>query len=204
MRFRETVPARKAFTNTQYWRKPVPGFGDPEAWLVIVGLAPAAHGGNRTGRVFTGDETGRFLVQALYRTGFANQPESVSRDDGLKLKGCFLTATVKCVPPDNKPTREECNNCSRYLDAEFYLLKNKKAILALGKIAFDACLDYVKRVGKSVRGLKFAHGARYQIDGVPELYASYHPTPRNTYTKKLTMEMMTDLLDKIKQNHMPR
>src|SRR5712691_1264065 len=131
-RYRELVPPRKSFAGSAYWRKPVPSFGDPDAWLMIVGLAPAAHGGNRTGRVFTGDESGRFLVEALHATGFANQPVSISRDDGLVLTGCYIMAAVKCVPPDNKPAPHEFANCRGYLVNEMKLLTRATHVLTLG------------------------------------------------------------------------
>ncbi len=199
--FREGVRVRRAFEGQEYWRRPVPGFGDPDAWLVIIGLAPAAHGGNRTGRVFTGDESGRFLMEALHEAGLANKPASVYRGDGLRLEGCYITAAVKCVPPDNKPTPEEFLACSGYLDAELRLLGNARAALALGQMAFRSYMDYVRRAGKDVRGVRFAHGASYRTDGLPVAYASYHPTPRNTYTKKLTKKMLVDLLHRIKAAH---
>jgi uracil-DNA glycosylase family 4 len=197
--YRETVAPRKSFSSERYWRRPVPGFGAPDATLVIIGLAPAAHGGNRTGRVFTGDESGRFFVRALYETGYASQPASVSRDDGLVYTDCYLTPAVKCAPPHDKPTREEFKNCSDYLDAELRLLINARSVLTLGRAAFKAYLDYAAMRGAKTQGAEFAHGRRYRIHGVPTLYASYHPSPRNTYTGKLTMEMLVSLLRKIKR-----
>ena len=145
VKFRESVPPRKSFRSEVYWRRPVPGFGDPGASLVIIGLAPAAHGGNRTGRVFTGDESGRFLVSALYEAGYANKPISEARDDGLIYTDCYVTAAVKCAPPHDKPTAEEFQNCSEWLDSELRLLTNAKAVVALGRAAFDAYLDYANR-----------------------------------------------------------
>ncbi len=144
--FRENVPEKKQFAGT-YWKRPVPGFGDPNAHLLILGLAPSAQGGNRTARIFTGDESARFLFKALHAEGFANQPTSESLDDGLELKGCYLTAAVKCVPPDNKPTALEQKHCFPYLENEFLLLKNVRTVLALGGFAFDAYLQYVKARG---------------------------------------------------------
>src|SRR5207253_1911603 len=131
---------RRAFADHEYWGKPVPGFGDPRAWLWVIGLAPAAHGGNRTGRVFTGDRSGDFLFAGLHRAGLANQATSVSRDDGLRLSGCYISATARCAPPGNKPLPQEVQACASYLDEEWRLLRQKRVILALGKIAWDASL----------------------------------------------------------------
>lgn len=200
--FRESVPARAGFRSQLYWRRPVPSFGDPAAWLMVMGLAPAAHGGNRTGRLFTGDESARFLMRALHRAGFANKPASLSRDDGLRLSGCYITAAVKCVPPDNKPTLEEFRNCQQYLDRELDLLSNLRAVVALGQLAFRAYLELARRRGCGVRGVKFAHGARVAIPGLPWLYGSYHPSPRNTYTGKLSERMLVDILEQAKADWM--
>ena len=195
--YREGVKPRRAFMGQEYWRKPVPGFGDPRAEVVIVGLAPAAHGGERTGRVFTGDESARFLFRSLYEAGLSNKPTSVSRDDGLALKGCYITAAVKCAPPKNKPTREEFRNCSVYLDAELRLLSRKKVVVALGRLAFDAVRGWAEGKGADVSEFRFAHGASYRPPGLPVIFASYHPSPRNTYTGTLTGRMMTTLLRKV-------
>lgn len=196
--YREHVPERTSFRDQLYWRKPLTGFGDHQAWLLLLGLAPAAHGGNRTGRIFTGDESGRFLFNALYKTGFANQPTSETIDDGLTLKGCYITAAVKCAPPANKPTKEEMVTCSCYYRSEVSLLQNLKCILALGKFAFDAHLAYARQQGYKFKGMHFRHGGRYEIEGMPVLYASYHPSQQNTFTKVLTESMMIDLLETIK------
>lgn len=196
--FREHVAERKSFQGQTYWRKPVPGFGDPEAWLLILGLAPAAQGANRTGRVFTGDPSAKFLMQALYKAGFASQPTSETADDGLKLKGCYMTAAVKCVPPDNKPLREEFVNCHPYFEQEFLRLKNLRAVLALGKLAFDHYQRFLKSEGGLERLAPFSHGAKVEVNGWPTLYGSYHPSPQNTYTKKLTETMFLKLLEKVK------
>lgn len=198
VRFRETVPPKAAFRGERYWRRPVPGFGDPDPQLVIVGLAPAAHGGNRTGRVFTGDGSGRFLVKALYSAGFANQQVSESKDDGLVYEGCYVTAAVKCAPPGDRPTKQEFDNCSGYLDAELNLLKGARAVLALGSMAFRAVLDSERRRGADASGMRFVHGASYPLPGGRRLYASYHPSPRNTNTGKLTEEMLVGLMQEIK------
>lgn len=165
----------------------MPSWGDPNAKLLIVGLAPAAHGGNRTGRMFTGDSSGDWLVRAMYETGFASMPTSTSRDDGLVLKGAYITAAVKCAPPDNKPLPSELANCSRYLVSELALLRNVRVVLALGKIGFDA---YCRATG--AKGMVFAHGVRYEIDdggSKKVLLASYHPSRQNTNTGRLTWQM---------------
>jgi uracil-DNA glycosylase len=200
VRYRETVPVRRSFESERYWRRPIPGFGDPQASLVVVGLAPAAHGGNRTGRVFTGDESGRFLVGALHEAGYANQPSSESRGDGLVYTGCYVTAAVRCAPPQNRPTPKEFENCSVYLDSELRLLPNARSVLALGRGAFDAYLGYARRRGVSAKGMEFVHGRRYELAGLPTLYASYHPSPRNTYTGKLTKGMLLSLLRRIRRD----
>ncbi len=200
VQYRESVPPRASFGSQEYWRKPVPGFGDPQAKLVVIGLAPAAHGGNRTGRVFTGDESGRFLVRALYEAGFANQPTSTNRDDGLEYKDCYVTAAVKCAPPHDKPTRKEFENCGVWLGSELRLLAGTKAVVALGKGAFDAYLSYARSRGATTRGLRFSHGARHSLGRLPVLYASYHPSPRNTHTGKLTKGMLVSLLERVKDD----
>lgn len=197
--FRENLPARAAFRSQEYWRRPIPGFGDPGAWLMLIGLAPAAHGGNRTGRVFTGDESARFLMRALHRTGFANQPTSTSRDDGLRLKGCYITAAVRCVPPGNRPTPQEFGTCNHYLESEFQLLTSVRAVVTLGQLAFRA---YCNLAG--LRGIKFAHGARVELEGRPWLYGSYHPSPRNTYTGKLTETMLVEVLERARADLLRR
>jgi uracil-DNA glycosylase family 4 len=199
--YREIAPQRPPFENEIYWRRPVPGFGDPKAWLFIVGLAPSPQGGNRTGRIFTGDKTGQFLMKALYQQGFANQSITESRDDGLELKGCYLTAAVKCVPPEHKPTTQEFFNCSRYLHRELEILTNIRCVLALGKWAFEAYMKYAKSKGKIEKFPKFKHGCVYQLKDLPSVYASYHPSPQNTNTGKMTEKMFNELLAKIKKDH---
>ncbi len=173
----------KRYASEEYWARPLPSWGDPNAKLLIVGLAPAAHGGNRTGRMFTGDSSGDWLARAMYETGFANMPTSRSKDDGLVLKGAYITAALRCAPPDNKPLPSELANCSQYLVSELGLLKNVKVVLALGKIGFDA---YCKAVG--AKGMVFGHGIRYDISG-KVLLASYHPSRQNTNTGRLTWQM---------------
>lgn len=189
------------FADWDYWGRPVPGFGDPDATLLIVGLAPAAHGGNRTGRVFTGDRSGDFLYEALYRTGFSNQPISRSRDDGLKLNGVYVTAAVKCAPPDNKPSPEETSNCFPYLVAEIDSLCALRGILCLGQFAFKAVVGAVQTQYNFRRSSpKFGHAKTIVLGaGVPVIFASYHPSPRNTQTGKLTQKMLLSLLRKIRK-----
>jgi uracil-DNA glycosylase len=190
---------RRAFREWEYWGRGVPGFGDANAKLFILGLAPAAHGGNRTGRVFTGDRSGDFLYKALYDAGFANQPTSVKRGDGLKLTGAYIAAAVRCAPPANKPLPSEIENCRGYLRNELDVLR-PKAILALGKIAWDAYLDILKRDGKiSSRAVyKFAHGAEAEIAGdSPRLFGVYHPSQQNTQTGRLTEAMYSKVLRRV-------
>ena len=173
----------KRFADEEYWARPLPSWGDPHARLLIVGLAPAAHGGNRTGRMFTGDSSGDWLAKAMHETGFASMPASRSRDDGLVLKDAYITAAVRCAPPGNKPLPSELLNCSRYLVSELRLLDNVRVVLALGKIGFDA---YCRATG--AKGLAFGHGARYHASG-KVLLASYHPSRQNTNTGRLTWQM---------------
>lgn len=198
VKFRESVKPRASYSDEGYWRRPVPGFGDLNARLLIIGLAPAAHGGNRTGRVFTGDSSGRFLVRALHAAGFANRPVSESKEDGLVYADCYLTAAVKCVPPGDRPTQGEFDNCSGFFDSELRFLARVEVVLALGSLAFRAYLGHLSRKGVSVRGLTFGHAKRYEIDGLPRLIASYHPSPRNTNTGRLTEDMLVGLLSEIK------
>ncbi len=202
--YRHRVKPKASFASQSYWRKPVPGFGDLNGRLLVIGLAPATHGGFRTGRIFTGDASSRFLVSSLYSAGFANQPVSESIDDGLVYRDCYLTAAVKCAPPNDRPTREEFANCSVYLDGEISLMPNLKSVLALGSLAFGACLDHLRRSGVEVKGLEFSHGRKYLLSGCPSFYASYHPSPRNTNTGKLTEEMLTSLLEKIRRDFKAR
>ncbi len=185
---------RKAYQDQDYWGKPVPGFGDPNARIMVVGLAPGAHGSNRTGRNFTGDASGNFLYPALYRAGFANQPTAESRSDGLKLKDVFITASGRCAPPANKPTPEELNNCQPFLERELGILK-PRVIVCLGRIAFERVMRIY-----SVRNSawKFGHGAVYQMDHGIWLLCSYHPSQQNTLTGKLTVEMFNDIWKKAK------
>lgn len=189
---------RRAFREHTYWGKPVPGFGDPDAKLLILGLAPAAHGGNRTGRVFTGDRSGDFLFATLYRAGFANQPTSVHRDDGLRLKNAYIAATIRCAPPENKPLPSEIGNCRTFFERELEILR-PKAILALGKIAWDAYLKVLKQQGliASRSAFKFAHGAEANLPTGARLFGVYHPSQQNTQTGRVTPAMYAQVLRRI-------
>jgi uracil-DNA glycosylase len=200
--YRERVARekRRAYRDWEYWGKPVPGFGDPEAKLMIIGLAPAAHGGNRTGRIFTGDRSGDFLFAALYEAGFANQPTSVRRDDGLKLIGAYITATARCAPPDNKPLPSEILNCRQYLEREMRILE-ARAVLALGRIGWDGYLDTLKAAGLITRRslYRFAHGAEVQLPSPgPRLFGVYHPSQQNTQTGLVTPGMYAKVLGRIR------
>jgi len=200
--YREAVARekRKAFREWTYWGRPVTGFGDPKARLLIVGLAPAAHGANRTGRIFTGDRSGSFLMQGLHAAGFANKPDSVHRDDGLKLKDAFITAIIRCAPPANKPLPQEILHCRPYLLAELDLLTNVKAVLALGRIGMDGYLDALAARDERVKRLPFSHGAEFQLPvPYPRLFVSYHPSQQNTQTGKLTAAQFGDVLRRIRK-----
>ena len=187
------VTKRRAWNDWDYWGRPVPSFGDPNARLLIVGLAPGAHGANRTGRMFTGDRSGEFLYRSLYRAGFASQPESRSRGDGLTLHGAWITAAAHCAPPDNKPTPAELHNCRPYLEREFEIFRQALVIVALGKIAFDACLGTLKHSGRisKTSAFRFGHGVQHELE--PVLLCSYHPSQQNTSTGRLTQEMLDDI-----------
>ena len=182
----------KRYRDWEYWSKPLPGFGDPDARLLIIGLAPAAHGGNRTGRMFTGDSSGDWLVRALYENGFANQVSSERKDDGLELKGVYITAILRCAPPENKPTREEIDSCACYLVEELKILKNVNVILALGTLAFNTYTSM-----HNIRGLKFTHGVFYNLGDIT-LVVSYHPSRQNTQTGKLKWEEWISVFTKIR------
>ena len=185
---------RAAYANQEYWGRPIPGFGDPAARLLILGLAPAAHGGNRTGRIFTGDRSGDWLFAALYRAGLASQPQSVARDDGLELRGCFVTAAVRCAPPANRPTPAERDNCLPYLARELELLAGIKAIICLGGFAWDAAL---RTLGSPRPRPRFGHGAELALEAVT-LLGCYHPSQQNTFTGRLTEPMMDEVLERAK------
>jgi uracil-DNA glycosylase family 4 len=183
---------RRAYREWNYWAKPVPGFGDSRARLLLIGLAPGAHGSNRTGRMFTGDSSGDFLYKVLYETGFASQPTSTSRDDGLKLRDAYISAVARCAPPGNKPTLDEMRNCRPYLERDLELLKRVQVVVALGRVAFDAYLGILREQGKIARrsAFVFAHNAVHETGhGQPALISSYHPSQQNTSTGKLTEAM---------------
>jgi uracil-DNA glycosylase family 4 len=189
---------RRAYMEWEYWGKPVPGFGDPDARVLILGLAPGAHGSNRTGRPFTGDGSGYFMYPVLYKTGFASQPTATHRGDGLELRNAYITAVVRCAPPGNKPTPAELGNCSAFLDRELDALQHVKVVVALGKIAFDGYLNYLKRKGLLTHsnGFHFAHGATYKFPDGKLLLASYHPSMQNTNTGRLTEKMLLQVFRK--------
>ena len=192
---------RRAYMDWDYWAKPVPGFGDPSARLLILGLAPGAHGSNRTGRPFTGDGSGYFMYPVLYKAGFASQPTATHRNDGLELHDAYITAAVRCAPPQNKPTPAEIANCARFLDRELALLRNLRIVVVLGKIGFDAYLSHMKRCGFT--GTKasyvFAHGAHYELPDGKVLLCSYHPSMQNTNTGKLTEQMFLEVFVKARR-----
>lgn len=193
---------RRAYREWEYWGRPVPAFGDPSAAVLILGLAPGAHGSNRTGRMFTGDTSGATLYRVLYKTGFASQPESVSRDDGLVLRDAFITASARCAPPGNKPTREEIRNCRPFFERELDLLTNVRVVVALGKIAFDNYLDILKSRGiiSSRAAFSFGHNREFHIaPGQPLLISSYHPSQQNTSTGKLTEKMLIEVFRKARK-----
>jgi uracil-DNA glycosylase family 4 len=183
---------RRAFMDWSYWARPVPGFGDPQARLMILGLAPAAHGANRTGRVFTGDRSGDWLFAALHRAGFANQPASTHADDGLELRDAWVTASVKCAPPDNKPLPDERDACFPFAVGELAALPNLRAIVCLGKFAWDNALRLLREAGHALPAPlpKFGHAATARITPELVLIGSYHPSQQNTFTGKLTVEML--------------
>jgi uracil-DNA glycosylase family 4 len=191
---------RRAYQDWDYWGKPVPGFGDHNARLVIIGLAPAAHGANRTGRVFTGDGSANTLMAALCRAGFANQPTSTHRDDGLELHDAYVTAVVRCAPPDNRPMTDELANCQSYLMRELSLLKSVRVVLVLGQVAFNSYLRLLREQDIDVPRLRFSHGACYTFEPpLPALVVSYHPSRQNTQTGRLTEEMLDRVLQQIRR-----
>jgi len=194
------VVKRRAFRTEEYWAKPVPGFGDPAARVLVLGLAPGAHGSNRTGRMFTGDDSGNFLYPALHRAGFANQPHARSIHDGLTLNQIFISAVCRCVPPDNKPTPGEIKACREFLDLELVLLPNLVGIVALGKIAFDTIQRMFEISGNSQGFERFGHGVLVSGEGnTPWLLGSYHPSRQNTQTGRLTQEMFDQIWTKVNQ-----
>ena len=191
---------RKQNIDEVYWGKPVPGFGNLNSKLAIIGLAPAAHGGNRTGRVFTGDKSADFLYKCLHKAKMSNQPTSENKNEGLKLYNAYVTTALKCVPPEDKPTPLELKTCFNYFKQEIYLLKNIKVIVALGKIAFDACLEFYKK-NYSFKNKKyiFIHGAKYKLPDQKILISCYHPSPRNVNTKRINIDKMVNLFNSVKK-----
>ena len=192
---------RRAYADWEYWGKPVPSFGDPAARVMVLGLAPGAHGSNRTGRPFTGDGSGDFLFPTLHEAGFASQAKAVSRNDGMKLSDLWISAVVRCAPPANKPTIEELRNCAPWLDEEISLLPNLRVVVCLGKIAFDGFLSHLLRAGQipARAGFTFRHGAEYALPGGLTFIASYHPSLQNTNTGKLTRPMFLAVFNRARQ-----
>jgi uracil-DNA glycosylase family 4 len=192
---------RRAYADWEYWGRPVPSFGDPSARVMALGLAPGAHGSNRTGRPFTGDGSGDFLYPVLHEAGFASQPRAVSREDGMKLTGLWITAVARCAPPANKPTPEELRNCAPWLDQEFALLTNLRVVVCLGRIAFDGLLAHMQRTGAITArtGLLFAHGAEYKMPGGLHVIASFHPSLQNTNTGRLTRAMFLAVFQRARE-----
>jgi uracil-DNA glycosylase len=200
-RERIAIEKRRAYRDCEYWGKPVPGFGDPHARVLVLGLAPGAHGSNRTGRPFTGDASGNFMYPVLHETGFASQPTATGQNDGLVLRDLYITAAARCAPPDNKPLPEELANCAPFLERELEGLKDLRVIVALGRIGFDAYLNYLKRrkliAGK--RAYEFHHCAEYALPDGRTLLASYHPSNQNTQTGKLTKEMFRKIFKRARE-----
>lgn len=201
--YREMIATtkRRAYRDCTYWGRPVPGFGDPHAELMLIGLAPGAHGSNRTGRMFTGDASGVFLYAQLYDAGFANQPTASSADDGLQLNNAYISAAIRCAPPDNKPLPAEILNCAPYLERELELIR-PRAVLALGGIAMDTYLRHLVRRGEIPSRIPypFAHGAEFELpNGLPRLFAAYHPSQQNTQTGRLTPTMFSAVLERIRE-----
>ena len=201
--YREAIgrQKRRAYIDCEYWAKPVPGFGDPQARVLLLGLAPGAHGSNRTGRPFTGDASGKFMFPVLHKTGFASQPNAEQIGDGLRLVDCYITAAVRCAPPDNKPTPDEIAACAPFLDRELAALGNLKVVVALGKIGFEAYLNFVKRQGFAIakKDYVFGHSAEYKMPNGKILLASYHPSNQNTATGKLTEKMFIRIFHRAKK-----
>ena len=203
VRFREKIASekRKQYKNEIYWGRPITGYGDQKAKLLMVGLAPAAHGGNRTGRVFTGDRSADFLFKCLFEAGFCNQPISINKNDGLILKNLYLTTALKCVPPGDKPTSSELKTCFKFFNKEINLLTNTSTILALGKIAYDACINYYKQnYDIKNKDYIFSHGSENKLPDNKVLIGSYHPSPRNVNTGRINKIKMVNLLIKVKKD----
>ena len=201
VKFREKISKekRKQYINEKYWGKPITGFGDINGKILFVGLAPAAHGGTRTGRVFTGDKSSNFLYKCLYKTKISNQPNSDHVDDGLILKKAFITTALKCVPPGDKPLKKELDNCFNFFNQEINVLQNLKVIVALGKIAFDACVYFYKSNYSFSKKIKFGHSYIYHLPNNITLVGCYHPSPRNVNTGRINENKMIKLLKKIKK-----
>ena len=192
---------RKQYLKETYWGKPITGFGDANGKILLVGLAPAAHGGTRTGRVFTGDKSSDFLYKCLYKSKLSNQPTSVSINDGLKLFNTYITAALKCAPPEDKPSQQELKTCFNYFSNEIYLLKNIKIIVGLGKIAFDACFKFYKDMYMLKKSnYPFKHGAKYKLPDNKYLMGCYHPSPRNVNTKRININKMVKLFKNVKSS----
>ena len=201
--FREKIAneKRRQYFDQDYWGKPITGYGDPNAKLLMVGLAPAAHGGNRTGRVFTGDKSADFLFKCLFESGFSNQPLSVNKNDGLQLNNLYLTTALKCVPPEDKPTSNELKTCFNFFSKEISSLKNITIILALGKIGHDACINYYKEhYNIKNKDYIFSHGSKNKLPDNKLLMGSYHPSPRNVNTGRINQSKMVKLLKKVKKD----
>ena len=194
-----SIEKRRQFMHETYWGKPITGFGDLNANILIIGLAPAAHGGTRTGRVFTGDRSSDFLYKCLYSANISNQPNSDSLDDGLKLNNAYITTALKCVPPGDKPKKIELNNCDNFFNTELKLLKNCKIIIALGKVAFDTCVNFYKKKFYINKKFKFIHGKNYKLPDGKILFGCYHPSPRNVNTGRINLRKMTNLFLKTKK-----
>jgi len=201
VQFRKKISTnkKKQYLNESYWGKPITGFGDLDAEILIIGLAPAANGGTRTGRVFTGDKSSDFLYKCLYTAKISNQPNSDNIDDGLKLNNAYITCALKCVPPNDKPKKKELYNCYKFFNQEINLLKNCKIIISLGKIAFDACIDLYKTNYHIDNKFKFVHGKNYKLPDGKILFGCYHPSPRNVNTKRINIKKMTNLFIKTKK-----
>ena len=199
VKFRKKISLkkRKQYLNQTYWGKPVTGFGDTRAKILFVGLAPAAHGGNRTGRVFTGDKSSDFLYKNLFNVKISNQDYSKHINDGLKLNNAYITTTLKCVPPEDKPLKKEQENCFKFLNQEISFLKNVKVIVALGKIGFDSCIYFFKKNYDFTKNVKFSHGAIYDLPNNIKIVGCYHPSPRNVNTGRIDKKKMTSIFKKV-------
>ena len=198
VKFRKKISKikRKQFENQKYWGKPITGFGDINSKMLIVGLAPAAHGGTRTGRVFTGDKSSEFLYKCLYKAKISSQSISINRNDGLKLKNAFITTALKCVPPGDKPKKNELVNCSKFFKQELNILENLRVVVALGKVAFDTCIDFYKKNYNLNQNFIFGHGKIYNLPNNIKLIGCYHPSPRNVNTGRINLNKMSNLFKK--------